>query len=122
MANLLSGHRADGLPIPGKQLQAGERVTFIDLCFSADKSVSTAWALAPTEAERAVIALAVQDAVQTTMADAVVPQIGPGAPRQGRSWRFRGWRDRVVGVRPLDQPTNPGRCRGRPAAYTLFRP
>ncbi|KQP40336.1 MobF family relaxase [Methylobacterium sp. Leaf106] len=85
VANLLSGHRADGRPIPGKQLQAGERVTFIDLCFSADKSVSIAWALAPTEAERAVIALAVQNAVQTTMADAVAPQIGRA--RRGKAGR-----------------------------------
>ena len=37
VANLLAGHSSDGRPIPGKQIQAGERVTFIDLCFSSDK-------------------------------------------------------------------------------------
>ncbi|WP_245297886.1 relaxase domain-containing protein, partial [Methylobacterium radiotolerans] len=47
--------------------------------------MSTAWALAPTEAERAVIALAVQNAVQTTMADAVAPQIGRA--RRGKAGR-----------------------------------
>jgi len=76
VANLLAGHRADGSPIPGKQVQAGERVTFIDLCWSADKSVSIAWALAPTPEEAAVIALALAEAVHATMADAVAPQIG----------------------------------------------
>ena len=119
VANLLSGHRADGRPIPGKQLQAGERVTFIDLCFSADKSVSTAWALAPTEAERAGDRARCSGRSPDDDGRRRRPTNWPGAPRQGRSWRFRGWRDRVVGVRPLDQPTNPGRCRGRPAAYTL---
>ena len=76
VANLLAGHSSDGRPIPGKQIQAGERVTFIDLCFSSDKSVSIAWALAPTEAERAVIALAHRDAVEATMTQAVAPLIG----------------------------------------------
>jgi hypothetical protein len=31
------------------------RVAFIDLCWSADKSVSVAWSMAPTEAERHLI-------------------------------------------------------------------
>ena len=76
VANLLAGHRADGQPIPGKQNQAGERVTFIDLCWSADKSVSIAWALAPTPEEASVIALALDEASHETMAAAVAPQIG----------------------------------------------
>lgn len=85
VAHLLAGHRADGRPIPGKQVQSGERVTFIDLCFSADKSVSIAWALAPTEAERAIIALAHREAVEATMAGAVAPLIGRA--RRGKAGR-----------------------------------
>jgi conjugative relaxase-like TrwC/TraI family protein len=85
VAHLLAGHRADGQPILGKQVQAGERVTFIDLCFSADKSVSIAWALAPTEAERAIIALAHREAVEATMAGAVAPLIGRA--RRGKAGR-----------------------------------
>src|SRR6516162_2425944 len=45
-----------------------ERVTFLDLTLSADKSVSVAWALAPTEAERAIVQTAHRDAVAKTMA------------------------------------------------------
>jgi hypothetical protein len=45
-----------------------ERVTFLDLTLSADKSVSIAWALAPTEAERAIVQTAHRDAVAKTMA------------------------------------------------------
>lgn len=85
VANLLAGRRADGRPIPGKQLQDGTRVTFIDLCFSADKSVSIAWALALTPEEAAVIALAVQEAVQATVVYGVVPQIGRA--RKGKAGR-----------------------------------
>ena len=85
VANLLAGRRADGRPIPGKQVQRGERVTFIDLCFSADKSVSIAWALAPTPGEAAVIALALQEAVHATMVEAVAPQIGRA--RRGKAGR-----------------------------------
>lgn len=76
VANLLAGNRSDGRPIPGKQVQSGERVTFIDLCWSADKSVSIAWALAPTPEEASVIALALEQASHETMAFAVTPQIG----------------------------------------------
>ncbi|MCJ2024467.1 MobF family relaxase [Methylobacterium sp. J-067] len=76
IANLLAGHRADGRPIPGKRVQAGERLTFIDLCWSADKSVSIAWALARTPAEAAVIALAIREAVHETMVRMVAPLIG----------------------------------------------
>lgn len=67
-AHLLAGQRADG---PALDLAAYERgvtaskarIGYIDLTFSADKSLSVAWAFAPTEAERNIIAQAHRDAV-----------------------------------------------------------
>lgn len=44
-----------------------ERVTFLDLTFSADKSLSVAWALAPTPAERALLLDIHRTAVTETM-------------------------------------------------------
>lgn len=71
VAYLLSGSRADGKPIEGKQIQKATedkgRNGFIDLCFSVDKSVSVAWAFAPTEAERNIIMQAHRDAVDSAM-------------------------------------------------------
>ena len=43
-------------------------ISYTDCIWSADKSVSVAWALAPTEAERAIILQAHRDAVATSMA------------------------------------------------------
>lgn len=66
VANLLQGLRADGAQIVGKQQQSAapgkDRVTYLDLTFSASKSVSVAMALAPTEGERQVIATAHREA------------------------------------------------------------
>ena len=42
-------------------------IAYVDLVWSADKSVSVAWALAPTEAERAMILTAHRDAVNAAM-------------------------------------------------------
>jgi hypothetical protein len=95
IANLLSGQRADGQPIPGKhyaQLRVttdpttGKRkesvpIAFVDLCFSADKSVALAWAFAPTEAEGNAIAQAHRDAVERAMAY-IAREIGQA--RKGR--------------------------------------
>lgn len=71
LAHLLSGQRADGADIPRKQKQRAtetkNKVAFVDLTFSADKSLSVAWALAPTDAERAIVLQAHKDAVDTTM-------------------------------------------------------
>ena len=70
--NLLAGRRADG-SAPGRAaLLEGlaatrSRIGYVDLCWSADKSVSLAWAFAPTEAERALIAQAHKDAVDAAM-------------------------------------------------------
>jgi hypothetical protein len=43
------------------------RIGYVDLCWSADKSVSLAWAMAPTEAERNIIAQAHKDAVGSAL-------------------------------------------------------
>ena len=70
--HLLAGQRADG-SAPGKAAlldglsATRSRVGYVDLCWSADKSVSLAWAFAPTEAERAIIAAAHRDAVDAAM-------------------------------------------------------
>ncbi len=63
IANLLVGRRANGSEMPGR----ARRISFIDLCFSADKSVALAWAFAPTEAERNAVAQAHRDAVECAM-------------------------------------------------------
>jgi len=72
VANLLQGLRADGEAIEGRQsykVGAGQdRVSYIDLTFSAPKSVSVAMALAPTEAERHIIVGAHRDAWMAGMA------------------------------------------------------
>src|SRR6185312_4143696 len=67
IANLLNGLTTTGAMIAGKHYEKPSRtktpIGFIDLTFSADKSVSIAWAFAPSEAERALIMGAHRDAV-----------------------------------------------------------
>ncbi|MDD2765525.1 MAG: MobF family relaxase [Opitutaceae bacterium] len=73
-ANILEGKRADG-----KEMDAAEwrnavnrsktPIGYVDFTFSADKTVSLAWAFAPTEAERNQLAQAHKDAVAATMAE-----------------------------------------------------
>ncbi|PHK92880.1 aldehyde dehydrogenase [Pseudoroseomonas rhizosphaerae] len=82
LGNILGGLRADGRAMPGHQrdLRAyrsradgadapGERsrIAWIDLTFSAPKSVSVAWMAAATEAERQSIHQAHKDAVQEAL-------------------------------------------------------
>ncbi len=79
LANLLSGRRADGAELPGHQrnvrtYEAGEggghnraRISYMDLTFSAPKSVSLAWAFAETDAERNSILQAHRDARDATL-------------------------------------------------------
>src|SRR3954465_13488238 len=68
VANLLNGLRVDGGDIAGKQKQnKAVEIGYIDLCFSADKSVSLAWAFAPTDAERTMVMQAHRDAVAAVM-------------------------------------------------------
>nr|WP_294516040.1 MobF family relaxase [uncultured Rhodopila sp.] len=83
LANLLSGHRADGEALPLKDNQHrgvttygdtesedGEvrhRVAYLDLTFSAPKHLSLAWAFAETEAERNSLLQAHRTAVAETL-------------------------------------------------------
>ncbi|MDB5848229.1 MAG: hypothetical protein JWP29_1981 [Rhodoferax sp.] len=59
MARLLSGQRADGLDIPGKQQQKSAKgksmIAYTDFCFSAPKSFSVALALSKSESEKAAL-------------------------------------------------------------------
>ena len=72
LASLMAGQRADGGEVRLGVLLEGlsatrARVGYVDVCWSADKSVSLAWAMAPTEAERNIIAQAHKDAVASAM-------------------------------------------------------
>ncbi|WP_426960335.1 MobF family relaxase [Muricoccus radiodurans] len=74
VAHLLGGRRADGEEVEGSQrgvrrYEAAEegkkdrvRISYVDLCFSAPKSASLAWAFAETAAERNTILQAHRDA------------------------------------------------------------
>ena len=72
VTNLMLGLRADGAEIAGRHrgpVQKGnERIVWADFTFSAPKSVSVAMALAPTDAERHMIAGAHRDAWMAGMA------------------------------------------------------
>lgn len=57
-------------------------IGYVDFTFSADKSVSLAWAFAPTEAERNAIAQAHRDAVHRTML-LVAETVGQARKGQG---------------------------------------
>jgi hypothetical protein len=88
-AHLLAGRRADGAAPGRAALLEGltatrARIGYVDLCWSADKSVSLAWAFAPTEAERAIIATAHRDAVDAAMRH-VACEIGRA--RKGKAGR-----------------------------------
>jgi hypothetical protein len=78
--HLLSGCAADGRELSDRQYQAAletskSRIGYIDLTFSAPKSVSIAWAFAPTAAERAIIHQAHKDAIDSVML-AIEKEIG----------------------------------------------
>lgn len=70
--NILDGKRADGAaldPVQWRRAVTKSRtpIGYVDFTFSADKTVSIAWAFAPTEAERAAIGQAHREAVQSAM-------------------------------------------------------
>ncbi|WP_424137676.1 MobF family relaxase [Roseomonas chloroacetimidivorans] len=67
VSQILAGRRADGGELVTNEAATTRSVSYIDLCFSAPKSVSLAWAFAPTEAERATILQAHRDAVDTSL-------------------------------------------------------
>ncbi|MBI0539082.1 toprim domain-containing protein [Roseomonas sp. KE2513] len=67
VSQILAGRRADGGDLATNEAATTRSVSYIDLCFSAPKSVSLAWAFAPTEAERATILQAHRDAVDASL-------------------------------------------------------
>jgi phage/plasmid primase-like uncharacterized protein len=67
VSQILAGRRADGGALVTNEAATTRSVSYIDLCFSAPKSVSLAWAFAPTEAERATILQAHRDAVDASL-------------------------------------------------------
>ena len=71
-ANILAGRDAEGREISVRQyralLEAAKlRIGYIDLTFSAPKSLSIAWAFAPTKAEQAILHQAHRDAIDDVM-------------------------------------------------------
>jgi len=73
-ANILEGKRADGKALDAAAWRDAVNrsktpIGYVDFTFSADKTVSLAWAFAPTEAERNQLARAHKDAVAATMAE-----------------------------------------------------
>jgi hypothetical protein len=78
--NILAGRAAGGGGLSDRQYQAvmqasKTRIGYIDLTFSAPKSLSIAWAFAPTHAERAILHQAHSDAIASVMA-AIEKEIG----------------------------------------------
>ena len=78
--NILSGRKTDGSALSDREYRAAieaskSRIGYIDLTFSAPKSLSVAWALAPTQAERAMLHQAHSDAVHSTLS-AIEAEIG----------------------------------------------
>jgi len=72
LAHVRAGRRGDGGAVRLGPLLEGlgatrSRIGYVDLCWSADKSVSLAWAMAPTEAERNLVAQAHRDAVASAL-------------------------------------------------------
>jgi hypothetical protein len=72
-AHILAGRDAEGREVSDRQyrsiLEAAKmRIGYIDLTFSAPKSLSIAWAFAPTKAEQAVLHQAHRDAIDSVMA------------------------------------------------------
>jgi len=70
--HLSAGRMADGSEVDRDAYVRGveaskARISAADFTFSADKSLSVAWALAPTEAERNILAQAHKDAVASTL-------------------------------------------------------
>ena len=90
--DILSGRTATGGELTVKQYHermdtSRARIGYVDLTFSAPKSVSVAWAFAPTGAERGMIHQAHHDAVGSVMQD-IEAQIGRA--RKGKAGQ-EGW-------------------------------
>jgi hypothetical protein len=95
---LLFGLTAAGKALTVRQYQARldrtkTRIGYVDLTFSAPKSVSVAWAFAPTEAEQAIIRQAHRDAIESVMADV---EFHIGRARRGQGGKG-GWEPGAIG-------------------------
>ncbi len=71
--HILAGRDAEGRALSARQYRsileaAKTRIGYIDLTFSAPKSLSIAWAFAPTKAEQAILHQAHRDAIDNVMA------------------------------------------------------
>jgi hypothetical protein len=104
--DILSGRTATGGELTVKQYHermdtSRARIGYVDLTFSAPKSVSVAWAFAPTEAERAMIHQAHHDAIGSVMQD-IEAQIGRARlGAQGKA----GWEPGSIGWVSFDHYT-----------------
>ncbi|MCB8883940.1 relaxase domain-containing protein [Acidisoma cellulosilytica] len=70
--HILSGRMADGRTVSDRAYRealetSASRIGYIDFTFSAPKSLSIAWAFAPTSAERAMLHQAHTDAIESVM-------------------------------------------------------
>jgi hypothetical protein len=85
--HILAGRRADGSVISDRDFYRAmdaskARIGYIDLTFSAPKSLSVAWAFAPTRAERAMLHQAHTDAIESVLQDV---QAEIGRARKGKA-------------------------------------
>jgi hypothetical protein len=85
--HILTGRRADGAELSDLDWQramdaAKARIGYIDLTFSAPKSLSVAWAFAPTKAERAMLHQAHKDAIESVLQEV---QSEIGRARKGKA-------------------------------------
>ncbi len=106
-AYLLAGRTASGAVLTPRQYHARmdtarARIGYVDLTFSAPKSVSVAWAFAPTEAERGIIHQAHRDAITSVMRE-IERQIGRA--RKGKAGRD-GWEPGSIGWVSFDHYTS----------------
>jgi DNA-binding protein YbaB len=104
--DILSGRTAAGGELSVKQYHermdtSRARIGYVDLTFSAPKSVSVAWAFAPTDAERGMIQQAHHDAIGSVMRD-IEAQIGRA--RKGKAGQD-GWEPGSIGWVSFDHYT-----------------
>jgi hypothetical protein len=103
---ILSGRTASGGALTTKQYHdrmdtSRARIGYVDLTFSAPKSVSVAWAFAPTKAERGMIHQAHTDAIASVMQD-VEAQLGRARKGDGGK---DGWEAGSIGWVSFDHYT-----------------
>jgi len=103
VANILAGLRADGTALPvahasarrmGGENGTGHRIAYADLCLSAPKGASIAYAFAETNAEKHSILQAIRDAERETLTyiEAQVGRANRGGGRSGAEESARmGW-------------------------------